>query len=304
MKIFQALTKSEDYLTPFVLTLGNFDGVHIGHQLILSTLKETAKKQKAFSSVLTFSNHPSTILHPSIHSPLLCTYEHKVRLLEAFGIDYLFSLPFTKEFSQQSAESFLLKLKQAIPLKALILGSDARIGEARKGDQTTVIALAKQLGFDAQYIEDHLIKGQRVSSSRIRTMIQQGNFRQAEKLLGRAYSIYSAVIKGNTRGASIGYPTANVAVDKLCLPPLGVYAVTLIHQGIKHAGIANLGVAPTIGLKNSPALEVHLFDKNLALYGEFVEVIFLSYIRPEKCFDSVNQLKEQIAQDIIKAKNL
>jgi riboflavin kinase / FMN adenylyltransferase len=304
MKISHELTEDLFEERPVILTIGNFDGVHVGHQAVLARVKEIAQERNLRTVVITFSNHPSKVLRPEHPVPLLCTLEHKLQLIEKAGIDRLILLSFTKELSEQSPETFLNKIQKTIPFSTLVLGSDATIGKNREGDRSFVTELGDKLGFGVEYLEDFTIDGQRVSSSQIRSSIRHGNFFLAEKLFGRPFSIYGCIIKGKNLGASIGYPTANIDVKELCLPPFGVYAVDLYYQGNKLAGIANLGIAPTVRHENTPILEVHLFNQQAALYGAFVEVLFKHYIRPEKRFESVDQLKEQIARDIQKAKDI
>jgi len=223
-------------------------------------------------------------------------------LLEQASIDFVYALIFTLEFAQQTPEEFLQKLRSKIPFDQLILGNDATIGNQRAGNQEVVRGLARTMGFEVAYIDDYVAEGQRISSSLIRGHINQGELKAASALLGRPYSIYAPVIKGAGLGASLGAHTANIDVKGLCLPPLGVYVVTLLYNGESYRGVANLGKAPTIRQNDFPVLEVHLLDANLELYGEFVEVVLHEYLRPEKRFDNVSELKEQIALDIAAAK--
>lgn len=303
MKIVDSLPTDRESNSSFILSIGNFDGVHIGHQKVLERIKEVAQKHAAQSCVVTFSNHPSTILRPFPPTLLLCTLEHKIELLRSAGIDLLILLQFTKELSEQTAEQFLRKLQSAVPFNRLILGSDATIGKNREGDRAQVSSIASPLRFNVEYVEDLTIDFKRVSSSQIRTLIQQGNFSEAEKFLGRPFSVYAKVIRGYNKGASLGFPTVNIPVEGLCLPPLGVYSVFLRHGLQTYPGIANLGVAPTLRQAANPLLEVHLFNQTVNLYDEFVDVRFQTYIRPEQKFESIEDLKAQIAKDIIQAKN-
>lgn len=289
---------------PVILTIGNFEGVHLGHQALLKQVVDIAKSQKKTPAIITFSNHPSEVLRPTQPTPLLCTTEHKLKLFEEAHIGLVVLLPFTKEFSQQSAEEFLLRVQKAVPFTDLILGSDAHIGKDREGNPKTIAALAQKLGFTLDYFPDFNLEGQRISSSRIRECIQQGRLTDAAKLLGRPYSIYGIVLKGTGRGAPLGFPTANISVDKLCLPPQGVYAVRLRSNGVKYDGVANLGNAPTLHQGRAPLLEVHLLDTNIDLYDKFVDVQLLGFIRPEKRFDSIDALKKQIAVDVAAAKHM
>jgi riboflavin kinase / FMN adenylyltransferase len=287
---------------PVILTIGNFDGMHLGHQALLHHLVNTAKKQQAASAVLTFSNHPSKVLNPTNPTPLLCKIEHKMAMLEQAGIDLALLLPFTKEFSEQSADVFLKTVRHSLPFQTLILGSDAHIGKNREGNRSNVTKLAETLGFAIEYFPDIEKNGQRISSSLIRACIRQGHLKEAETLLGRPFSIYGEVIKGRGTGTTLGFPTANLDVEDLCLPPLGVYAVRLFIDNKPHEGIANLGIAPTVRQNNKPILEVYLFDHINDLYGKNVEVLFCEFIREEKQFSNLEELKKQIALDVTQAK--
>lgn len=304
MQIAYSLEEIPGTAQPVVLTIGNFDGVHLGHQALLKHLLQTARKQKALSAVLTFSNHPSTILRPNHSTPLLCSTEHKIQLLKSNNVDITIALPFTKVFSEQSADLFLHNVQKTLPFQTLILGSDAHIGKNREGDRTTVTALSKQFGFHVDYFPDYEVNGHRISSSQIRECIREGHLVQTKNLLGRCYSIYGQVLKGSGRGADFGFPTANLDVNGLCLPPLGVYAVSLLVDGKEYQGVANLGIAPTVRQEADPILEVHLIDKHFDLYGKYVEVFFHEYIRPEVRFESIEMLKMQIAQDVLRAREI
>lgn len=304
MEIAYSLSELETSAQSYVLTIGNFDGVHRGHKAVLAGLKETAARHQARIAVLTFSNHPSMVLTPERPVPLLCTINHKIRLLEQEQIDLLIIVPFTREFSEQSAETFLLQLRKAIPFTSLVLGSDATLGKNRIGGQETVRQLSKSLEFEATYISDITMDGARVSSSQIRELVKRGQLQQAGNYLGRTFSIYGTVRSGSGRGLKIGFPTANISVEGLCLPPLGVYAVTLKHDSQTYYGVANLGIAPTMRNDQKPLFEVHIFDHSSDLYGQNVEAVFNGYIRPEKRFESIEQLREQIAKDIQAAKLL
>jgi len=302
MRIVHSLEEIPGFSSPIVLSIGNFDGLHIGHQAVLNHLLKKTKDQHAISAVLTFSNHPSTVLRPSHPTSLLCSIPHKMHLLSQTGIDLTILLPFTTSFSEQTAETFLRTIRQVLPFRFLILGSDAHMGKNRDGDRETVTSLSHSFGFSVEYLSDCYYHGERISSSLIRHHIQKGDFSHAAALLGRPYTIYGPVLKGQGKGASLGFPTANLAVENLCLPPLGVYAVEVSVGGKEHRGIANLGFAPTMRQEASPLLEVHLFEHHEMLYEQTIDVRFLRFIRPERRFHSLEELKNQIALDVTEAK--
>lgn len=298
MKVIDSLDSPLRFQSPALMTIGNFDGVHSGHTALLKHLVQIAKSEGAIPAVFTFTNHPSEILRPSNPTPLLCTYAHKVKLIEQAGIALLIAVPFTDTFAQQTAEQFLKWLHHAIPIKKLILGSDAHIGKDREGNSLKVKTIASSLGFGVEYVPDILQAGKRVSSSSIREAIAQGNLQGASILLGRPYSIYSTVIRGEGKGKALGYPTANISVRNLCLPPLGVYAVDACCEGSTYRAVANLGTAPTLHNKREPLLEVHILDQERSFYDKTVEIIFKRFLRQEKRFSSQEELRTQIAKDI------
>lgn len=303
MKISTSLPLNSIDNNSYILTIGNFDGMHLGHQSVVNHVKAVAKEKSALSSVLTFSNHPAGVIYHSRIS-LLCTIEHKIKLFEKLGIDHLIIIPFTQEIAEQSAKTFLRTVKESLNFDRLILGNDARIGKNKEGNQEAVRTIANELNFQVDYLPDLSLDGVRISSSRIRDYIQSGQFLLAQEMLGRPFSIYAPITAGAGRGSQIGFPTANIAVDNLCLPPLGVYAVTLKYLGKEYFGVANLGQAPTLRSDHKTIFEVHVFNHSSNLYGENVEVIFNEFLRPEQRFSDVEELKEQIRKDILIAKQI
>lgn len=304
MKIYSSIEEYHPLDKPLFLTIGNFDGVHLGHLSILEEVKKIAAKEGCETGVITFANHPSSILRPQNPASLLCTLDHRLLLIEKSGVDNLFLLNFTQEFANQSAAEFLNRVHQSIPFHQLILGPDSTLGKGREGDRLHVQTLAKKLNFKVQYLPEFTIEGKRVSSSLLRELILQGRFAETTKFLGRKYSIYSSVVEGIGKGRTLGFPTANIAVRGLCLPPLGVYAARVNFRGSSWKAIANLGVAPTIRNNSFPLLEVHLLDEQPNLYGQRIEVVFYQYIRPEQKFASINELKKQIELDIELSKKI
>lgn len=284
--------------TPLVLTIGNFDGVHRGHQAVLNHVKLLTGSEGE-SVVLTFLNHPSGVLNPNKPVPLLCHISHRLNLIEKIGISTSICIPFTLELAKKSAAAFIQQLRQSIPFTHLVLGFDATIGCDKQGDQMVMSKLSRENNFQIFYQKEFCFNKQPVSSTEIRTALKLGNLHQVESLMNRPYSIFSTVISGLGKGKLLGFATANLDVSGLCLPPYGVYAVDVIIKAKKISGIANLGIAPTIRYSLSPRLEVHLLDAfESECYGENIEVIFLKFIRPEKKFSDFNELASQIALDI------
>lgn len=294
MKIIYRAEDFEAAKEPISLTIGNFDGVHLGHQAILSALSG----QKV---VFSFSNHPVEVLK---HRPFfrLTTTAHRLCLLENKGVDTTILTPFTEAFSRQSAEEFLVRLRESVPFSHLVLGHDAVIGHERQGDSKHMRDLAAKLDFRLDYLAPVVLSGTPISSSRLRKLIQEGAFDEAGTLLGRPYSIRTTVEPGDQKGRLLGFQTANLKVHTMCLPPLGVYIVRAEVQGKCHLGVANLGQAPTLHANRPPILEVHLIDFQGELYHQEIEVFFLKFLRHEKRFDSIEALKNQIQEDVGRAR--
>jgi len=298
MEIIQQLEGLPPIKEPAVLTIGFFDGLHRGHQAVLTRLKEVALQRHKKTTVLTFSDSPSYVLHKKQQPSQLYSTEHKILLLKEMGIDHLILLPFTTELAQLSAEQFLQQLHPVCPFDQLVLGYDTAFGKDKEGGREKIKQLGTTMGFQAEYIQPLTLDGEIVSSTQIRSLILQGNLKQAEHLLGRKYSIYSKVIHGAGRGKKLGFPTANIALKDFCLPPYGVYAVKIKQGEHVYQGAANLGVAPTVRDSLEPLLEVYLFDYVKDLYDEYLEVIFYAYVRPEIKFSSLDALKCQIQKDV------
>lgn len=288
---------------PVVLTIGNFDGVHKGHQAVLQELQRQKMAVDGESVVLTFSNHPSEILKKQ-EIQFLTTIPHRIKLLKEAGADRILLLPFTKELALDTAEEFLGKILTRCHLKALILGHDATLGKERKGGKEEMAALAAKHHFFLDYVKPQSLEEKNISSSLIRRELEAGNFSKVEALLGRPFSIYQKVQPGIGLGKKMGFPTLNFSVDNLCIPPLGVYVVEVVQRNHRYPAVANLGIAPTVRNDNHPILEAYLLEgKDKTEPGLPYEVIFRHYIRPEKKFDSLDALKAQIAEDVDFAKN-
>lgn len=303
MQVINRLEEIKRLTQPVILSIGNFDGIHLGHLKVLQTAKEYAKRENRPFAVLTFSNHPVEVLQPGESVPLLCSPSHKIKLMEAHGVDFLMILPFTNAFSQQSPREFLNYLRQYVPFSHLILGYDATIGHKKRGDRFHVQEIANEEGFYLEYVEAYTTNNEVISSRKIRNCVQNGDLAKAESYLGRKFSIYDVVREGKTHGKKIGFPTANIEVAKLCLPPLGVYAVKVLFEDQELNAVANLGFAPTLKNDKTPTLEVHILDWNGDLYEQPIEVVFIKYLRAERRFENIQQLKEQIERDIKEARS-
>lgn len=297
MKLAYALDALPKEKSEVALTIGTFDGVHKGHQQILTTLKQRGRPY-----VITFTSHPMQLL--SQHSPLsITTMPHKLSLLEKEEVERCYLLDFNNEFSRQTAKEFLLLLKKKLNFTSLVLGHDARIGYQRHGDQECLRTIAKELQVAIEYIPPYFIDQQLVSSSLIREKIAHNFLEDASLFLGRKYSVYAAIVPGAGKGHALGYPTANIDTTGLVLPELGVWVCKVIHKGKTYKGVANLGKAPTFYDNRPCLLEIHLLDYPTNLYNEMIEVIFESHLRKEKRFENSADLRKQIALDIATAQS-
>jgi riboflavin kinase/FMN adenylyltransferase len=295
MKVFQSFSGAV-IPSNTALTIGNFDGVHLGHQALFKRLKQAA----SHSAAITFSNHPSTILNKSSIT-YLTTLPHRLSLLEKLDLDFLFLIPFSEALAKKTAAIFLKEVREAVPFSHLILGYDAVIGHDR---QNNLYPLAIELAVHLEYLPPVRFGSKAISSSEIRKSILAGELEKAGELLGRPYSIFATVQPGDGKGRTLGFHTANLPVEELALPPLGVYAVHANINNKLQLGVANLGHAPTLHKNRPPCLEVHLLDTETNLYNKEIEVFFLKFLRPERRFPTTCDLKEQIKQDIAITRSL
>jgi len=299
MEIFAGSAQYKSVLSP-VVTIGNFDGVHRGHQLLLSQLKEEAEKRQAPSCVFTFEPSPRSLLSPN-RVPRIAPWTQKIKLLRDFGIDQIVLERFSKPFSKHPPSWFVHEIIQKrLHAQAMVVGYDFRFGNARSGTVETIQQLAPNITLVQMKAlsEADLV----VSSSEIRKKVAEGKVEEAQTLLGRPYSIEGVIISGEKRGRALGFPTANLHSDYELIPESGVYAVRAnIDQGEYFDGIANLGFNPTFqGQKFK--IEIHLFDFSKNVYGCDMEVQFIHRIRSERRFESVETLIHQLSLDVETAK--
>ncbi|MBI1195830.1 MAG: bifunctional riboflavin kinase/FAD synthetase, partial [Gammaproteobacteria bacterium] len=294
-----------------VATIGNFDGVHLGHQSILSLLRKKSAELGLPSLVMTFEPHPRDFFMRG-HTPVrLSRLRDKVLALADYGVDRVLILPFNHVFADISADDFVREvLVEGIGVGSLIVGDDFRFGKGRQGDINHLHAAGARFGFEVLRLPTYESDGARVSSTRIRETLKHGDTRAAAELLGRPYSVSGRVVRGDQRGRVLGFPTANLHWHGRCcaasgamqLPLAGVFTVRVIGLGDEPLnGVANVGVRPTVdGTKQS--LEVHLLDFEDDIYGRYVEIQFLDRLRDEKRFDGVEALRVQIEQDVAEAR--
>jgi riboflavin kinase / FMN adenylyltransferase len=303
MKIYHGV---EDFvrLDYAVVTSGTFDGVHLGHQKILSRLREIAQFERGESVVITFWPHPRLVLHPEDTTlKLLNTFEEKAELLKTQGINHLIRIPFTKEFSQLSSQDFIDKLLvNTIGTKKLVIGYDHHFGKNREGSFEQLKLNGPKFGFQVEEIPRQDVDHIGVSSTRIRQALEVGDIEIATHFLGSQYSITGRVVIGDKLGRVLGYPTANIEIENKnkLIPADGIYAVTIKHEHNIYRGMLYIGIRPTInGVKRN--IEVNIFDFNKEIYGESLTIYFHSLIRQDKKFNDLEELKTQLHQDKIDA---
>jgi len=305
MKVFNHLDQISEPFKNAVITIGNFDGVHIGHQALFHEAIEKAEGIGGTSVAMTFEPHPLRVMKPNNHPPLITLYEQKSELIERTGIDVLICVPFTRDFAAQSAEQFVRDLLvRKIGMKAIVVGQDYSFGKNREGDLDLLKSFGPKYGFEvfvAGWIKSARALAERISSTRIRELVMDGRMMQAEKMLGRNYQIRGEVVAGRDRGGKVlGIPTANITLhDELC-PKTGIYAVTVECEGSQHRGVANIGYSPTFD-DHVFTVEVHILDFNADIYGKIIRVNFIKRIRDEKKFSDISELIAQIKLDIAAA---
>ncbi|MBN1615423.1 MAG: bifunctional riboflavin kinase/FAD synthetase [Deltaproteobacteria bacterium] len=303
MKIIKGIDRIPSELKNAVVTIGNFDGIHLGHRLIFEQVIAEARSQKVKAVVISFDPHPKMLLHPE-RKPfyLITSLEEKIRLLDEIGIDALILIPFSLEFSKTTAEAFVGGiLWEKLHIRKIFIGHDYTFGRGKEGNEAFLVQQGKKLGFDVDVINAFTINGGIVSSTRIRNAILDGDVKTADAMLGRPYNLSGPVVEGHRRGAGLGFPTANIDPEKVLVPARGVYAVLAEVDGKRYQGVLNIGYNPTFA-DEKRSVEVHLLDFEGDLYGKTLEVLFVERIRDEVKFDGPDKLVAQIRQDIDKAR--
>ena len=287
-----------------VVTLGNFDGVHVGHQILFRKAAEIAREKEGTSIAFTFEPHPLKIIAPEKVPPLLTHFHKKMELIEACNIDSVICADFTRKFADQRPRDFSKDiLKEKIGAREIVVGFDYAFGRGREGTIPYLKKMGEEFGFVVNVVDPIQLDGLTVSSSHVRELIEAGNMESAQKFLGRNYSIVGPVVSGYKTGQAIGFPTANIDTSKVQIPGTGVYAVRMIYQKKSYDAVANIGFNPTFQ-RDRLSVEVHIFDFNQAIYGKEIEVEFISRIRSEIEFESKDDLVVQINKDIEQAKTI
>jgi len=304
MIVFEGASQIKGNLKNPVITIGNFDGVHLGHQTIFRKVIEEAHAIRGMSVVYTFDPHPLKVLDPDRFFPLITTREEKEQVIEWVGIDVLIREPFNKDFAGLSTDEFMRDvLCNQIQAKEIFIGPDYRFGRGRKGTTDLLKRLGEGCGIEIRILKNVEIDGVEVRSTMIRNCVLEGRVREAAKFLGRGYTLRGKIVRGKAQGKGFGVATANLEPVKELYPRGGIFAVKVIVQGHYAKGVMNIGTNPTFPGKGF-SLEVHIFDFNRDVYESEIEVIFVEKLRDEKRFETPQLLVEQIRKDIIKARKI
>jgi len=302
MPVISDLEQIEHKLRNPVLTIGNFDGVHKGHLSLFDLAKNRAAAINGQSVVMTFDPHPIKVMKPGNGPPLITLTEQKLELIADAGMDVILCLPFTREFAAISARDFVQNiLVNKIGIREIVVGYDYTFGAGREGGIELLESMGKALDFRVHVVPPVYVENILVSSTSIRTLVQEGKLHEAKRLLGRDYQIGGTVIKGKNRGGRLlGYPTANLALIDELVPKRGVYVVKVLVAGRIYDGVTNIGYNPTFG-DGAFSVETHILDFHEDLLGKQIRVKFIERLRDEKTFESVEALVAQIERDIARA---
>jgi riboflavin kinase/FMN adenylyltransferase len=305
MKVVKDLKEMVKPFTNAVVTIGNFDGVHVGHQALFRQVINKAQSIGGTSVVMTFEPHPIRVLNCGKHFPLITLFEQKVELVGATGVDTLICVSFTREFAATPARAFVKDiLCDMIGMKSVVVGEDYSFGSNRQGNISLLREMGAAFGFEVIISDWVELEGRRISSTEIRNLVRDGQVQEAGKLLGRHYQVRGTVVVGRDRGGRLlGFPTANLKLyDELC-PKGGVYAVTVQYNGATYEGVANIGYSPTFG-NGEFNIEVHILDFEREIYGLSIRVNFVRRLRGERKFPGPEALAAQIRLDIEKAREI
>ncbi|RTE64351.1 bifunctional riboflavin kinase/FAD synthetase [Amphritea opalescens] len=303
MELIRGLHNLRDKHKGCVATIGNFDGVHLGHQQVLAQVLRKGKELGLPAVVIIFEPQPREFFAGNQAPPRLTRFDEKVRLLKAQGVDRVLCLTFNERLRTMSADQFVDELLlKGLAVRHFVVGDDFRFGCDRSGDYNMLRQSGERYGFSVVNTETFDVDGERVSSTRVRHALQHNDLTLACALLGRPYSVTGRVMHGQELGRTIGVPTANVRMHRFHSPLNGVYAVTVTGKNLSAQGVANIGMRPTVNGKQ-PVLEAHLFDWSGDLYGQLLTVEFKTFIRPEQKFSGLDALKQQIDNDIQQVRN-
>src|SRR5437867_10532596 len=306
METVRSISELSKLRGPLFLAIGVFDGMHLGHQAVISTSAEHARSVNGTPVVVTFDPHPEKILRPATAPHLLTATQHKIGLIRDLDVAHLLITAFDKQFAATEPEDFVQQLvKHSKPLREICVGHEWAFGKNRRGNLELLKKLGARFDFGVVGIPPVTVNGEIVSSTAIRQAVEAGDLAKAARMLGREYTILGTIVSGDNRGKKIGFPTANLSAHNEQFPPNGVYFVQAKLDGVMYPGVANLGYRPTVDTgKSERILEIHLFDFERNIYGKDLEVRFIRYLRPEKKFESVEALARQIDLDVKQAREL
>ena len=299
MKVFRTLADLPSFKNA-VVTIGSYDGVHVGHQSIFSRIQNLAEEIDGESIAITFHPHPRQVVYPKDKSlKLITTIEEKIALMESYGFDNLVIVPFTVEFSQQSPDEYIERLFEIFNPSYIVIGYDHRFGLNRQGDINYLRWHSKTKDFKVIEIEKKELDEVAISSTKVRAAISEGKIVKATQLLGHSFFLSGKVIHGQKIGHSIGYPTANLKIKEAykLLPLDGIYAVYVHIEGVRFGGMLYIGNRPTLEEHNEKTIEVNIFDFNQTIYGKIIQLEFVEFIRGDQKFEGLEKLKVQLADD-------
>jgi riboflavin kinase/FMN adenylyltransferase len=285
-----------------LLTIGVFDGVHLGHRYLIAQLKELARQQGLLSGVVTFRRHPQEVLSPQTKLPFLTDLAQRTNLLKNEGVEAIITLSFTRELAQLSARQFMALLMKYLRMRGVVIGPDFALGQNREGNTDALRRLGQEMGFSVTVVPPIIIDGEVVSSTAIRKALAQGDMKRVQNLVGRPFSLHGRVIPGARRGIELGFPTANLDIDpEQALPAEGVYVSRAHIDDQAYPSMTNIGQRPTFG-GGEQVVEVYLLDYHSDLYGQELTIDIIERLRGEKKFDTPEELKKQIAEDVKQGK--
>jgi riboflavin kinase / FMN adenylyltransferase len=302
MEIFHHIEDRRLSMSGSVVTMGNFDGIHLGHQTLIRKTVEESKQLGYLSTVLTFEPHPLKVLAPERAPLLILSYEDKMALLQAFGVDIVIAQSFDRQFASIAPDDFVRRfLVDRLKIRKLWVGRDLRFGQSRRGGIKDLVRLAPDGGFEVGVLDPILLNGVRISSSRIRQLVQEGRVDEAQPMLGRYHFVSGRVVTGHHRGRDLGFPTANILSQTEVVPLDGIYATLIQIRNKQWQSVSSIGVNPTFG-DGPRTIESFILDFDSEIYDETVKLSFVKRIREEKKFGMVKDLIEQMHQDVEGAK--
>ena len=305
MQILRSIPELSKLRGPIYLAIGVFDGVHLGHQAVISTSAEHARAANGTPVVVTFDPHPEKVLRPQAATHLLTATQHKIALIRELGVAHLLIIEFDKQFAATEPENFVQQLvEHSKPLREICVGHEWSFGKNRRGNLKLLNEFGARFDFGVVGISPVTANGELVSSTTIRQALEAGDLAKAARMLGREYTILGTVVCGDDLGKKIGFPTANLSAHNEQFPPNGVYFAEARLDGAVYPGVVNLGCRPTVSSKAERILEIYLLDFERDIYGKDIEVRFIRYLRAEKKFENIEALVRQIELDVQQAREL